>query len=61
LKTYTGDFSEFDRFFDEEGYQVGEEPEAFAAWLAGKTGHRVSGIALDLSGAVQADPPRIGR
>jgi hypothetical protein len=49
------DFSEFDRFFDEHGYKDGEEPQAFADWLARKTGDRVSGIALDLSGAVQAD------
>lgn len=55
------DFSEFDRFFDEQGYQDGQEPEAFAAWLASLTGERVSGVALDLSGAVQADyhPPVI--
>lgn len=52
-------FSEFDRFFYEHGYKEGEEPQAFADWLSGKTGDRVSGIALDLSGAVQADPPGV--
>jgi hypothetical protein len=50
------DVSEFDRFFEEHGYQNGQEPEAFAAWLANATGHRISGLALDGSGAVQADP-----
>lgn len=53
-------FEEFDRYFDDNGYAPGQEPEAFAAWLASKTGERVSGVALDLSGAVQADPPFLG-
>ncbi len=51
------DYSEFDRFAEANGYTREQAPEAFAAWLASKTGKRVSGVALDLSGAVQADPP----
>lgn len=47
---------EFDQFFAERGYSPGEEPQAFADWLANKSGRRIAGIALDLSGAVQADP-----
>jgi hypothetical protein len=49
-------FADFDRFVEEKGYKGSELPEAFAAWLANKTGKRVTGIATDLSGAVQADP-----
>lgn len=52
------DFTEFDRFFDDGGYQDGDEPQAFADWLAGKTGSRVVGLSED--GAVQADPRRFG-
>lgn len=50
------DFAEFDAFFEEGGYEDGQEPEAFAEWLADKTGRRITGVAVDLSGAVQADP-----
>lgn len=46
------DLSDFDRFFATQGYKRGEEPEAFAAWLASRTGKPVDGIATDLSAAV---------
>jgi hypothetical protein len=48
---------DFDRFFEENGYVTGQEPEAFAAWLASKTGKPVDGIATDFSAAVHADAP----
>lgn len=49
-------FEDFDRFFDDNGYKDGQEPEAFAAWLANLTGNPVNGIACDLSAAVYAEP-----
>lgn len=48
------DFTEFDRFFEEGGYKDGEEPQAFADWLAGKTGEKVVGLSED--GAVEGHP-----
>lgn len=49
-------FVDFDRFMEERGYTQKQAPEAFAQWLANKTDERVTGVATDLSGAVQADP-----
>jgi hypothetical protein len=45
----------FDVFFHEGGYQPGEEPQAFADWLAGKTRKRQVGISSE--GAVEGHPP----
>lgn len=50
------DYSAFDRFAEENGYTREQAPEAFAAWLASLTGEKVSGVALDLSGAVAVSP-----
>lgn len=52
----TIDLSDFDRFFATQGYKRGEEPQAFAAWLASRTGKPVDGIATDLSAAVHGEP-----
>lgn len=52
-----GGFGDFDAFFEERGYEDGQEPEAFAAWLASKTGRPVDGFAMDGSSAVHAEPP----
>lgn len=49
-------FGDFDAWFDEHGYEDGQEPEAFAAWLAEQTGAAVDGLAMDLSSAVHAEP-----
>lgn len=51
------DFTEFDDFCEERGYRRDQAPEAFAAWLASKTGKPVDGFATDLSAAVHADAP----
>lgn len=44
----------FDVFFDEHGYQDGDEPQAFADWLASLTDEKIVGIATDFSGAVES-------
>jgi hypothetical protein len=44
----------FDIFFDEHGYKDGDEPQAFADWLASQTGEKVVGISED--GAVEGHP-----
>jgi hypothetical protein len=49
----------FDRFMEDRGYTQDQAPEAFAQWLANETGGRVTGVATDLSGAVQADPEEV--
>jgi hypothetical protein len=46
----------FDVFFVVHGYQPGQGPEAFAAWLASRAGGPITGVAVDLSGTVHADP-----
>jgi hypothetical protein len=48
------DLTHFDRFFEQGGYEDGEEPQAFADWLAGKTGKKVVGLSED--GAVEGHP-----
>lgn len=50
--------ADFDRFFEEKGYKEGDEPQAFADWLASLTGEPVDGIATDFSGAVHAEPKK---
>lgn len=50
----TMDFTEFDRFFEAGDYVDGDEPQAFADWLAGKTGQKVVGLSED--GAVEGKP-----
>lgn len=49
------DMSDFDRFFEENGYEDGQQAQAFADFLAGISGHRVVGMSED--GVVQGDPP----
>lgn len=46
----------FDVFFEAGDYKDGDEPQAFADWIASKTGEKVVGIATDLSGAVEGHP-----
>lgn len=41
------DASDFDRFVDERGYTPDEIPQAFADWLAEKTGDRVIGASTE--------------
>lgn len=48
------DFTEFDRFFEAGGYEKGQEPQAFADWLARKTGEKIVGLSED--GAVEGHP-----
>lgn len=35
---------DFDKFFAENGYKDGEQPQAFADWLSGATGTKIVGI-----------------
>ena len=35
------EFADFDQFFIERWYKSGQEPEAFADWLANKTGRTI--------------------
>lgn len=44
----------FDVFFEENGYKDGDEPQAFADWLASLTGEKVVGISTE--GAVEGHP-----
>lgn len=53
-----GAWSDFDRFFEENGYKDGEEPQAFADFLALKTGKKIVG--LSKHGAVEGHPPTDG-
>lgn len=48
--------STFDKFFEENDYKDGEEAQAFADWLASKTGSRVIGISED--GVVDSEHPK---
>jgi len=48
------DMREFDRWAEEHGYSTEESPQAFADYLASKTGDRVVGISED--GAVEGKP-----
>jgi len=38
---HTGDFADFDHYCDVLGISMDDTPEAFAKWLAGKTGKEV--------------------
>lgn len=49
---------EFDRFFEDGGYEDGQQPQAFADWLASKTGEKVVGLSSE--GAVEGHPPSEG-
>jgi hypothetical protein len=49
--------ADFDQWFDESDYTKGEEPHAFAEWLAAQTGTRIEGRSLDGSETFHADPP----
>jgi len=44
----------FDVFFEENNYEPGDEPQAFADWLASQTGDRVVGMSTE--GVVVAEP-----
>jgi hypothetical protein len=33
---HSGDFADFDHYFDVQGWEDGQEPEAFGHWLAGR-------------------------
>lgn len=44
----------FDEFFEQNGYADGDEPQAFADFLAGRTGKKVVGLSED--GAVEGRP-----
>jgi hypothetical protein len=49
--------ADFDSWFEESDYTKGEEPKAFAEWLAAQTGTRITGRPLDGSETFEADPP----
>lgn len=45
---HSGDFADFDHYFEVEGWEDGQEGDAFGCWLAGKfkidiTGQEVRG------------------
>lgn len=48
-------YADFDRFFEEGDYKDGDEPQAFADYLASKTGTMIVGLSED--GAVVGRPP----
>lgn len=44
---HTGDFAEFDHYFDVMGFKDGEEGEAFGHWLAGRFKIDITGGPVD--------------
>jgi hypothetical protein len=49
--------ADFDECFEESDYTKGEEPQAFAEWLAAQTGTRITGRSLDGLETFHTDPP----
>lgn len=44
---HSGDFVNFDHYFDVQGWEDGQEGEAFGCWLAGRFKIDITGAAID--------------